>query len=279
MERTLLSVSSLGRFPFPTSGISYSSSRAYHFPSSLSCTSSWLPCNPQFSPSLASTGIPRKRSRRNSHFSCRCCRSSNHDNVELESSEESSFDCLGTGQDVECLVSSSSETESRGDAAPASIANGIAKTEILGASPKSILEIAIETGVLVSPFFFWGSSMVAMKDVIPMAGPFFVAAFRLLPSGLLLIAFAASNGRPLPSGLLAWLSIALFALVDAACFQQLLTGISCTRIAEDLRRLGQRYNRLAALDSRFACKFVVWRAHRIGGSVWACTWSSGTFTS
>ncbi|KAJ4838554.1 hypothetical protein Tsubulata_024638 [Turnera subulata] len=61
--------------------------------------------------------------------------------------------------------------------------------------------------------------MVAMKEVIPLTGPFFVAAFRLIPSGLLLVAFAASKGRPIPSGLAAWLSISVFALVDAACFQ------------------------------------------------------------
>ena len=76
-----------------------------------------------------------------------------------------------------------------------------------------------EWGVLVSPFFFWGTAMVAMKEVLPKAGPFFVAAFRLIPAGLLLIAYAASRGRKQPSGFSAWLSIFLFALVDAACFQ------------------------------------------------------------
>lgn len=76
-----------------------------------------------------------------------------------------------------------------------------------------------EWAVLVSPFFFWGTAMVAMKQVLPRAGPFFVSAFRLIPSGFLLIAFSASRGRSLPSGLAAWLSIAVFALVDASCFQ------------------------------------------------------------
>ncbi|XLR50823.1 hypothetical protein S83_001495 [Arachis hypogaea] len=61
--------------------------------------------------------------------------------------------------------------------------------------------------------------MVAMKEVIPRTGPFFVSAFRLIPTGFLLIGFTASRGRPFPSGLNAWLSISLFALVDAACFQ------------------------------------------------------------
>ncbi|QHO49649.1 Germin-like protein subfamily 2 member [Arachis hypogaea] len=61
--------------------------------------------------------------------------------------------------------------------------------------------------------------MVAMKEVIPRTGSFFVSAFRLIPTGFLLIGFTASRGRPFPSGLNAWLSISLFALVDAACFQ------------------------------------------------------------
>lgn len=76
-----------------------------------------------------------------------------------------------------------------------------------------------EWGVLVSPFFFWGTAMVAMKQVLPKAGPFFVSSFRLVPAGLLIIAYAASRGRKQPSGFSAWLSIFLFALVDAACFQ------------------------------------------------------------
>lgn len=58
-----------------------------------------------------------------------------------------------------------------------------------------------------------------MKEVLPKCGPFFVSAFRLIPAGFLLVAFAASRGRTLPSGFNAWLSITLFALVDAACFQ------------------------------------------------------------
>lgn len=61
--------------------------------------------------------------------------------------------------------------------------------------------------------------MVAMKEVIPKTGPFFVASVRLIPAGALLVGFAAAKGRKQPSGLLAWISIALFGVVDAACFQ------------------------------------------------------------
>ncbi|CAI5527353.1 unnamed protein product [Closterium sp. Naga37s-1] len=77
--------------------------------------------------------------------------------------------------------------------------------------------------LLISPFFFWGSSMVAMKDVLPKAGPMFVASVRLIPAGLLLVAFAASRGRPMHKSALAWFSILLFALVDATAFQGCLT--------------------------------------------------------
>lgn len=76
-----------------------------------------------------------------------------------------------------------------------------------------------ELALLVSPFFFWGTAMVAMKEVLPKTGPFFVSAFRLVPAGFILVCFAASRGRKFPSGIAAWLSIAVFALIDAACFQ------------------------------------------------------------
>ncbi|XP_022759419.1 WAT1-related protein At3g02690, chloroplastic isoform X3 [Durio zibethinus] len=111
-------------------------------------------------------------------------------------------DCLGTGLDAECLVSRNEKEEKKAEQAEKGKSNTL-----------------LEWAVLVSPFFFWGTAMVAMKEVLPKAGPFFVASFRLIPAGLLLVAFAKSKGRPLPSGLTAWLSIALFALVDASCFQ------------------------------------------------------------
>ncbi|XP_019182697.1 PREDICTED: WAT1-related protein At3g02690, chloroplastic-like [Ipomoea nil] len=87
--------------------------------------------------------------------------------------------------------------------------------EVVGRNINEVWEWA----VLVSPFFFWGTAMVAMKQVLPKTGPFFVSAFRLIPAGLILVCFAASRGRKFPSGIAAWLSIAVFALVDAACFQ------------------------------------------------------------
>jgi hypothetical protein len=53
----------------------------------------------------------------------------------------------------------------------------------------------------------------------PHTTPLFVSAVRLLPAGGLLVAWAASQNRKQPSGGMAWLAIALFALADATCFQ------------------------------------------------------------
>ncbi|XP_030952854.1 WAT1-related protein At3g02690, chloroplastic-like isoform X2 [Quercus lobata] len=130
----------------------------------------------------------------------RCTSDTTNTDLEEKQQEQEAvgFDSVSTGQDnnkaVAILDENSKEEE-------------------------GILELVWEWAVLVSPFFFWGTAMVAMKEVIPKYGPFFVSAFRTIPAGFLLIAFAASRARPFPSGLTAWLSITLFALVDAACFQ------------------------------------------------------------
>ncbi|GLU10580.1 hypothetical protein SLE2022_273730 [Rubroshorea leprosula] len=145
-----------------------------------------------------------------SHFSSNSTRfrtilkSSNSKATDLQVDPSSNaVDCVGTGLDVECVTTDAGEEQKGGE-------ESITVVEI-----SDVLDWA----VLVSPFFFWGTAMVAMKEVLPKAGPFFVAAFRLIPAGLLLVGYAGSKGRPLPSGLTAWLSIALFGFVDAACFQ------------------------------------------------------------
>lgn len=152
----------------------------------------------QFSPSAT----PRSYflSKKNRCIITNCTTSSKK--MEFESSAD--VDCVGTGTDVECLVTS------------------ISKQEVKEKDEEKEIDLVMllwEWAVLVSPFFFWGTAMVAMKEVLPKAGPFFVAAFRLIPAGLLLITFASYQRRSLPSGLMAWFSISLFALVDASCFQ------------------------------------------------------------
>ena len=73
--------------------------------------------------------------------------------------------------------------------------------------------------LLIAPFFFWGTAMVAMKGVIPNTTPLFMAGVRLLPAGVLILIVAALMGRPQPQGWMAWLWITLFALVDGTLFQ------------------------------------------------------------
>eukprot|EP00850_Spirogloea_muscicola_P013055 SM000087S23337 [mRNA] locus=s87:5117:8130:- [translate_table: standard] len=135
------------------------------------------------------------------------------------------LDCVGTGVNVECVAT-------LGDgAAAAGEGDGEAQVVPEPASPApalSALGAALDFLVLISPFFFWGTAMVAMKGVLPKAGPLFVASTRLIPAGALLIGFAASRGRPQPKTAAAWLAITLFALVDGTCFQGFL--------AEGLRR-------------------------------------------
>ncbi|KAA0046221.1 WAT1-related protein [Cucumis melo var. makuwa] len=134
--------------------------------------------------------------------------------TELDFTE--SIDCVGTAQDVECVVSPTDEDPSSSIGVPLEL--GIS-SDYSGGGSVAVLEKAWEFAVLVSPFFFWGTAMVAMKEVLPRSGPFFVSAFRLIPAGFLLVAFAAFRGRPFPSGFSAWISIILFALVDATFFQ------------------------------------------------------------
>ena len=73
--------------------------------------------------------------------------------------------------------------------------------------------------VTISPFFFWGSAMVAMKGVLPLTAPFFLAGMRILPAGLAILLVAHWQGRSHPQGWRGWLWVAAFALVDGTLFQ------------------------------------------------------------
>ncbi|XP_051146670.1 WAT1-related protein At3g02690, chloroplastic [Andrographis paniculata] len=133
--------------------------------------------------------------------------------LELDRSSADEIDCIGTGLDVECVVAPN-------DDPPRNSKDVVAAESVVEASDLvQLARTVLEWGLLISPFFFWGTAMVAMKEVLPKTGPFFVAAFRLIPAGLLLIGYATSRGRSFPSGLNAWFSISVFALVDACCFQ------------------------------------------------------------
>jgi drug/metabolite transporter (DMT)-like permease len=73
--------------------------------------------------------------------------------------------------------------------------------------------------LLVSPFFLWGTAMVAMKGVVPHTTPLFLAGIRIVPAGVLVLLFAAIQKRPQPQSWRAWVWIVLFAIVDGAMFQ------------------------------------------------------------
>ncbi len=84
------------------------------------------------------------------------------------------------------------------------------------ASPNSS---ALKPLLLISPFFLWGTAMVAMKGVIPHTTPFFLAGMRILPAGVLVLIAAVIMGKPQPKGWKAWSWIALFGLIDVTLFQ------------------------------------------------------------
>ncbi len=86
------------------------------------------------------------------------------------------------------------------------------------------LDSPLKPLLLISPFFLWGTAMVAMKGVIPHTTPFFLAGMRLLPAGILVLIAAAFMGKPQPKGWKAWLWIGLFGLVDGALFQGFLAA-------------------------------------------------------
>ena len=87
------------------------------------------------------------------------------------------------------------------------------------ALPSPLPKLASNPLVLISPFFLWGTAMVAMKDVMAETTPLFLASVRLIPAGLLVVLVSVWMGREQPKGRRAWLWIALFAFVDGTLFQ------------------------------------------------------------
>jgi drug/metabolite transporter (DMT)-like permease len=71
--------------------------------------------------------------------------------------------------------------------------------------------------------------MVSMKGAISHTTPFFLAGFRLLPAGVLILMVSIILKRPQPNSWRAWGWIILFSIVDGTCFQGFLTtGLSRT---------------------------------------------------
>jgi len=128
--------------------------------------------------------------------------------VDLQSRDES---CVGVGIDASCPVevSSSFVEEEASDV----------EKEKQKQKQKQTKKREFPALFYVAPFFLWGTSMVSMKEVLPLTSPMFVATVRLIPAGLILILWAASKNRKLPKNAKGWLAVSLFALVDGAMFQ------------------------------------------------------------
>ena len=67
-----------------------------------------------------------------------------------------------------------------------------------------------------------------LQVLAPHTAPIWVSAVRLLPAGLVLVGWAAQQGRPQPQGRMAWVAISLFALADGTFFQVRFRGNPCT---------------------------------------------------
>jgi drug/metabolite transporter (DMT)-like permease len=78
--------------------------------------------------------------------------------------------------------------------------------------------------LMICPFFLWGTAMVAMKGAIPHTTPYFLAGFRLLPAGVLILLATWYWQKPQPNTWKAWGWITLFGLVDGTLFQGFLTN-------------------------------------------------------
>jgi drug/metabolite transporter (DMT)-like permease len=78
--------------------------------------------------------------------------------------------------------------------------------------------------ITICPFFLWGTAMVAMKGAVPHTTPYFLAGFRLLPAGVLILLATFYWKLPQPSTWQAWGWITLFGLVDGTLFQGFLTN-------------------------------------------------------
>ena len=126
--------------------------------------------------------------------------------------EEGDMECIGTGSDVECVV----PLRNLQSKVPGQFAGRAVNDNIDGRAfverregkgeEITVLDSVLDTLLLISPFFFWGTAMVAMKGLLPKAGPMFVAATRLIPAGAMLIGFGRSVGScpSLPLELSLW---------------------------------------------------------------------------
>jgi drug/metabolite transporter (DMT)-like permease len=118
-------------------------------------------------------------------------------------------------------------------------------------------QLSRQSAFVILPFFLWGTAMVVMKAVIPNTAPLFLAAFRLIPAGILLLGFAIFLGRSQPKGWEAWLWIILFALVDGTLFQGFLAfGLTRTGAGLGSLLIDSQPLAVAVLASFFFGEFI-----------------------
>ncbi|GBG61589.1 hypothetical protein CBR_g22386 [Chara braunii] len=131
----------------------------------------------------------------------------------------SDLQCVETGSgDVECVLVKEDGSVVTAKRSPAMMAAG-KSTAASTFNGQSLAQSIGEALLLISPFFFWGTSMVVMKQILPKVGPLFLASVRLIPAGMLVVGFGVWQKRRMPAGALAWTTIILFALVDGTLFQ------------------------------------------------------------
>ncbi len=116
--------------------------------------------------------------------------------------------------------------------------------------------------LLIAPFFFWGTAMVAMKGAIQDTTPFFLAGFRLVPAGILVLVAATIAGLPQPKTWQAWAWIVGFAVVDGTLFQSFL--------AQGLTRTGAGLGSVMIDSQPLAVAVLAWLlfGEVIGGVGW-----------
>lgn len=114
---------------------------------------------------------------------------------------ELELECFGTGDGVSCALAPAP--------APAPPATG----------EPAALWPPLALLLLVAPFALWGTSMAALKLVLPSTTPLFVASVRLIPSGAALLLFCALRGKAQPKTGAAWAALCVFGLVDGTAFQ------------------------------------------------------------
>jgi len=138
---------------------------------------------------------------------------------------EDALECVAVGDAAQCVVAEEVVVVERdvscvgvGVEASCDVSGTMDETES-AATKRRKTRGPLASVALISPFFLWGTSMVAMKEVLPATSPMFVASVRLIPSGLILVAWALSKGRPMPKTAQAWGAVGLFAIVDAMMFQ------------------------------------------------------------